>query len=178
MKRNLVLGTMILSALWLTGCSTANTASSTTSAQHTTKSTTHTTSTKATDRQLTESDMKIGHLYIGQKLSDVQSVYGTPSTKTIVHGNGAPQWEYSKQGITVGGSSVFIIVVSDGFSGSTPRGIHIGSTEEAVKMAYPTYKTVLGGSQLFVESPDKKYDIDFFMKQGKVTQITLANEKP
>ncbi|PWI55177.1 hypothetical protein [Sulfoacidibacillus thermotolerans] len=171
MKRSLALTTMILGAVWLTGCGTANASTNTTSSQHKTTVTT-------TNRQLTKSDMKIGKLYIGQQLSDVQAMYGKPSTKTIVHGNGAPQWEYSKKGFVVGGNPVFTIMVSGQFLGSTPRGIHIGSTEEAVKKSYPTYKMVQGGSQLFVESSNKEFSMDFGLKDGKVTRIILTNENP
>ncbi|MFB5191702.1 hypothetical protein [Alicyclobacillus fastidiosus] len=177
MRSNLVLSAVILGTVCLAGCGTANASTDTTSTQHTTKSTTHTTS-PTVDSQLTKTGMKIGHLYIGQELSNVQAVYGKPSAKTIVHGNGAPQWEYSKQGFTVGGSPVWTITVTNGFSGSTPRGIHIGSTEIEVKKAYPMYKMVQDNTQVFVESSDKEYSIDFVLKNGKVTQVTLANEKP
>lgn len=170
-ERSLALTTMILGAVWLTGCGTANASTNTTSTQHKTTAT-------ATDRQLTKSDMKIGHLNIGQSLSNVQAAYGKPSTKTIVHGNSAPQWEYSKKGFVVGGNPVFTIMVSNQFPGSTPRGIHIGSTVQEVQKAYPKYKTVQGNTQGYVESMDKKYSIDFGVKDGKVTRIILTNENP
>ncbi|WP_407308492.1 hypothetical protein [Desulfosporosinus sp. SB140] len=128
--------------------------------------------------ELMFSDMKVGDLTLGQTLESVQSKFGDPELKTIAHGNGDPQWEYNKQGFVVIGSRIWKIRVFSGFAGSTPRGIHIGSTEQDVKNAYPFLKLVQKGTQLFGETSDKKYSIDFMLSQGIVTQIIMSDENP
>ncbi|MDR3542037.1 MAG: hypothetical protein P4L69_13865 [Desulfosporosinus sp.] len=136
------------------------------------------TTMNSTTDELTFGDMKIGNLAIGQTLESVQSKFGNPELKTIAHGNGAPQWEYNKQGFIVDGSLIWMIRDSNGFLGSTPRGIHIGSTEQDVKNAYPFLKSVQKGTQLFGETVDKKYNIDFMLSQGIVSQIVVSNDNP
>ena len=135
-------------------------------------------------KELTENDMKIGKLFIGESLAKVQQYFGKPTVITIVHGNGAPQWEYIDQKFTVGGDHVFSINASGVNLGSTPRGIHIGSKEQDVRKAYPNaewgrynFPNMLEG---FDKSKDGKYDIAFFISKNSDTlsRIILTNEIP
>ncbi len=133
-------------------------------------------------KELTEKDMRIGKLFLGENLTKVQQDFGKPKVITIVHGIGDPQWEYPDQGLIVGGDLVFIINVSSVNLGSTPRGIHIGSKEQDVREAYPnaewdrnTDSDLLEG---FDKSSDGKYEITFFIskKSGALSRIVLTNE--
>ena len=66
----------------------------------------------------------------------------------------------------------------EGFSGSTPRGIYIGSMVQDVEKAYPSLRFVLNKTQLFGKTADKKYNIDFIISNGVVIRITIFNENP
>ncbi|WP_176786173.1 hypothetical protein [Desulfosporosinus hippei] len=129
-------------------------------------------------KELTKTDLSVGKLFIGQTSESVRKEFGEPTIMSILHGNGAPQWEYSSQGLTVGGDPVFLIIVTNKSTGTTPRGIQIGSSEEDVQQAYPNAKRVQYNTQLFVESEDKQYTMAFFFSEGTVTDIILTNEMP
>jgi hypothetical protein len=122
--------------------------------------------------------MKIGKLFIGESLANVRQDFGKPAITTIVHGNGAPQLEYTGRGFTVGGDPVFIIDVSSRDLGGTIRGIQIGSKEQDVRQAYPNARWVQNNTQLFAESGDKKYSITFFISQDSVKRMILTDEVP
>ena len=166
-RRSIMLNVILIGILFLMGCGT---------------STSNTVKNKPIllneSKALTKSDMKVGKLYIGQTLASVQQNFGEPIHKTIVHGIGDPQWEYPNQGFTVGGDPIWKIDVSRKYSGNTTRGIHIGNTEKDVRQAYPNIRWVQQDSQLFEESKDKHYYIDFSIVQGKVSEISLAKENP
>ena len=125
---------------------------------------------------LTKSDMRVGSLYLGETFASVIKEFGQPSEKTVVHGNGAPYWIYDKNGFSLYGDPVWQIMVSKDFSGSTPRGIHVGSTLKNVEQAYPSLRFVLNKTQLFGKTADKKYSIDFMISNGIVTDIIVTNE--
>lgn len=59
---------------------------------------------------------------------------------------------------------VWQIRVTHPFKGITPRGIHIGSTEEEVKKAYPDSGSDPSLSRLFQNSSDGNYQIVFDLK--------------
>ena len=172
MTRWLVTSFIFSCAVLLVGCGTPVNQSAT-SKSHPTVSTV----ARGANR-LTASDLKIGHLFIEQKLNSVRAFYDKPTITSIVHGNGAPQWNYAKKGFSVGGSPVFTIIARLGFSGSTPRGIHIGSTTERVKQAYPMAHWVQHHTQLFAQTPNHKFSIDFQITRGTVTTIVLTNNNP
>lgn len=180
MKSGYLFVVISICTMILGGCGTANVIKANVPASNTpmvSGSTPKDLSPKITGK-LTKNDLKIGQLYIDQPLTNIQSIFGIPSVETIVHGNSSPQLEYHKQGFTVGGSPVFFIMVLGGFSGSTSRGIHIGSTEAEAQKAYPAARMVQNNTQLLVESTDQKYSITFLLTQGKVSQIVLRNEMP
>lgn len=162
-----ILAIGIASVLLLGGCGNAgNTSASQTKA-----------TTNAEIDKLVFGDMKIGNLAIGQTLESIESKYGTPDVKTIAHGNGDKEWKYNNKGFVVDGSTVWKIRVFNNFTGSTPRGIHIGSTILDVKNAYPFLRTGID-DQLFGETTDKKYNIDFMFSDGIVSQIVLTKDNP
>lgn len=132
--------------------------------------------------KLTMGDLKIGKLLIGESLADIRQEFGEPKIKTIVQGNGAPQWEYTDQKFTVGGDPVFMINVSSESIGSTPKGILVGSTEHEVRQAYPNAEWTQNGTQSFVQSYDSRgftlLDIGFSISNGKVSRIIIENQNP
>lgn len=123
---------------------------------------------------LAKTDMKIGKLYLGEKLRSVQKQYGRPNIKTIVHGQGGSRWEYTKLGFSLDGNPTWQIEVSNSKIGSTPRGVHVGSNEVSVKKAYPKLKSTYP-NQLFEQ--ENGYAIDFMFKNGVVSKVILVNEK-
>lgn len=153
-----------------------------------------TTETSAQPGELTMDDLKIGKLFIGESLDNIQKDFGEPKAKTIVHGIGDPQWEYPDLGLTIGGGPAWTIRSYKDI-GSTPRGIHIGSTEREVRKAYPTAKEVgpdnatlnsnnsNGSTQsdftLQAYSPKigphnvSHFSIAFFISKGKVIGIDM-----
>lgn len=154
------------------GRSTGTSANATQSASHTSaKSTTG----HATAGKLTLADMKIGKLYIGQTLKSVESEFGKPTVKTIAHGLGTPQWQYTSQGFWINGFPVWEIYVSAGFTGSTPRGIHIGSTLREAEKAYPTLKWYPKSYQLAGQTPNNKYSMGILISNGVVVNILVAD---
>lgn len=130
----------------------------------------------------TADDLSIGKLYIGEKLADVQQEFGEPDVKTIVHGNGAPQWEYAGLGLRVGGDPVFIIDVSKSGLGNTPKGLSIGSTEQEVRQAYPNAEWTQNHTQLSIRSNDPsgfaQFSMVFYLSNGKVSRMIMENQNP
>lgn len=170
--RGILTTVLIIGIVSLMGCGT--TAQNTVGSYSTTPSM----GTISESKELTKADMKVDKLSIGQILASVQQDYGKPTKTSIIHGNGAPQWEYTDRGFTVGGDPVFSIVVSSKYLGCTSRGIQIGSKEQDVRQAYPNIRWVQDNTQLFDESKDKKYSIDFFISKGIVSKIIVTDENP
>jgi hypothetical protein len=133
-------------------------------------------STQSTSTSITVADMQIGKVKIDESFAQLQKDYGIPNVKTTVHGNGNPQWIYTQHGLTVNGPNIWMIWVKKGFDGSTTRGIHIGSTTQEVEKVYPTYKWTLKNSDLYVDSSDHNYEIDFRFLHGEVNSIQLTKE--
>lgn len=147
--------------------------------------------------ELTMNDMKIGKLFIGESMDNTQKDFGEPKVKTIVHGNGSPQWEYPDLGLTIWGFPVWNIRSYKNI-GNTPRGIHIGSTEQEVRKAYPTAKEVgpdnaTSNSNNFNDSTQSdftlqacspeinshhgsQFSIAFFIFKGKVIGFNLYED--
>jgi len=183
LKRRKLFATILLSCIIFTGCKNNTTSTSKTTSKYTSDSTSSLTKeTPSQSKELTKDDLKIGKLFIGESLADVQKDFGKPTVKTIVHGIGAPQWEYPNLRFSVGGDPLFTIDVSSKDLGSTPNGIHIGSTEQEVQKAYPDAKEVQNNTQLFVQSKDSRgfttLDIDFFISEGNVSRIIMDNDNP
>lgn len=124
--------------------------------------------------------MRIGNLSIGMSLDTVKKFYGRPSNITTAHGAGTTELIYKSQGFTVSGNPVWQVNVSSPFSGSTPRGVHIGSAISDVEKAYPkiTKFNNQGGVFLIESSEDKMYQISFQTKNNVVTQIMLTRSMP
>ncbi len=177
-----IIGLLLLGGIMaLAGCGVSPQASGLTSAKSPSVSSGATT-TKNRPKQvyITKSDLKIGHLFIGQTFASVQATYGPPTIKTVAQGNGSPQWDYPRQGFKIVGPKLFSIAVTQGFVGQTPRGIDIGSTERSVLQAYPMVKKLFHNTQLFAASKNdlNQYNIDFELSRGVVTEIIMNNEKP
>ncbi len=177
-----IIGLLLLgSTMTLAGCGVSPQASGSTRPKSPSVSSGATT-TKNQPKQgyITENDLKIGHLFIGQTFASVQATYGPPTIKTVAQGNGSPQWDYPRQGFKIVGPKLFSIAVTQGFVGQTPRGIHLGSTEQSVLRAYPMVKKSFHNTQLFAASKDdlNQYNIDFVLSHGVVTEIIMNNEKP
>ncbi|WP_213621455.1 hypothetical protein [Paenibacillus sp. J22TS3] len=100
--------------------------------------------------------------------------FGEPSEKTIVHGIGDPEWIYKKQGFSVSLDPVYAIQATSPFSGSTPRGIKIGSTEEEVKKAYPD--VIVSDNNLAQKSTNDVYYLNFGMENGVVKSIFMTED--
>jgi hypothetical protein len=125
-------------------------------------------------KSISLADLEIGVIRIGGSIDDVINKYGQPSEKTIAHGLGSPYWIFKKQGFTIDfGGPIWRISILDSFEGSTPRGIHIGSNASEVIEAYPD---VTKGESYAQRSTDGQYTIQFDMKNGKVTQITISRD--
>lgn len=124
--------------------------------------------------------VQIGNLKLGKTFSEVQKLYGLPTTKTTAHGEGGPEWIYNKLGLNLGGDPLWQITVASPFSGALPSGIHIGSSEHEVQKAYP-HATVhhLSGETSFTEqSSDKQYNLYISVSNGKVSSITVEASTP
>ncbi|KEQ25426.1 M56 family metallopeptidase [Paenibacillus tyrfis] len=128
-------------------------------------------------KPLSYADMAIGDIKIGDSGESIVERYGNPSKKTIVHGNGAPEWIYEKHGFFVDVDPVWAIRVTSPFKGSTSRGIHIGSKEEEVKKAYPdSYFNSNGFTGLVQNSTDGTYQIVFELEKGIVIAIAMQKD--
>lgn len=125
-------------------------------------------------KPLTRADMKIGDVQLGEASKELIEKFGEPSQKTIVHGIGDPEWIYKKQGFSVSLDPVWAIRATSPFSGSTPRGIKIGSTEEEVKTAYPD--VFVSDNLLVQNSTDRVYQLVFDMENGVVTAIAMHED--
>lgn len=126
---------------------------------------------------LSYADLRIGDIKIGDSSDSLIQRYGEPSSKSIVHGIGDPEWTFKKAGFTVFLDPVWGIRMTSPFKGSTPRGIHIGSTEEEVESAYPDSERVSDGFNGLVQySTDHVYQLSFVIKDGKVSVISLIKD--
>lgn len=125
---------------------------------------------------LSPTDMRVGDLMMGMNVSVIKNMYGSPSSTTFAQegGGSVPQLNYSKQGFSISGPTVWQITVFNGFIGSTPRGIHIGSSKQAVQKAYPNLLKLTNGS-LYAQSPGFNNGIEFYFSGDKVSKITLTN---
>lgn len=141
-------------------------------------STTPTAQAQVNDHPLTEKEMMIGDLKIGQSPDEVKQKLGQPSEESISHGIGDPLWIYKEKGIELNlGEEVWAIRVKSPFPGITPREIGVGSTEQDVVKAYPEAKQVKGNGdsqRLEQKSANNKYSIIFTIEKSKVTQIALT----
>jgi hypothetical protein len=88
-----------------------------------------------------------------------------------------PEWTFHSQGIVLGIDPVWLIRVSAPFKGSTPRGIHIGSTKEDVINAYPDAFIDRNSHDWLVQnSTDGTLQIIFEFDNNVVTKITLTRD--
>ena len=79
-------------------------------------------STEQNDHSIIDNDYQY-------QINHIVARYGQPSEKTLSHGIGLPYWIFEEQGFTIDfETSIWDITVWNDFAGSTPRGIHIGST--------------------------------------------------
>lgn len=124
--------------------------------------------------------VQIGNLKLGQNFAEVQKLYGKPTTKTTAHGEGGPEWIYSKLGLNLGGDPLWKITVSDPFKGALPSGIHIGSSEHEVQKAYPhaTVHHLSGETSVTEQSSDKQYNLYITLSNGKVSSIIIEASTP
>ncbi|MBU5445583.1 M56 family metallopeptidase [Paenibacillus sp. MSJ-34] len=127
-------------------------------------------------KPLSYNDLKIGDIQIGDTSDSLMERYGDPSKKTTVHGIGDPEWIFEKYGITVFLDPVWAIRVTNPFSGSTPRGIRIGSTEDEVKKAYPDSFPDSDFNRLVQNSTDGVYQLVFVLKNRAVSAIFLQKD--
>jgi hypothetical protein len=128
-------------------------------------------------KPLSYADLRIGDIKIGDTSESLIQRYGEPSSKTTVRGIGDPEWTFKKAGVTVFLEAVWSIRVTSPFKGSTPRGIHIGSTEEEVRVAYPDSELVSGAFNGLVQnSTDHVYQLSFTIVDGKVNAISLNKD--
>lgn len=83
-------------------------------------------------------------------------------------------------GLTIGGDPVWTIRVAHKDLGSTPGGIHIGSTDQEVQKAYPTAQWVQNNTQLFVKTDlpngSTAFDITFFVAGSNVSEMIITKE--
>ena len=129
------------------------------------------------NKPLTKEDLKIGEIRIGDTLKKVKEIYGEPSEKTIVHGQGAPQWNYESQGLSFLGETIWAINAYDSFKGSTSRGIKNGDSIEKVKKAYPdVYTYPAYKSHDFLVQKDGDYSITFDTENGIVIGISVSKD--
>jgi hypothetical protein len=130
------------------------------------------------DHSLTEKDMIIGDLKIGQSPNEVKQKLSQPSEESISHGIGDPLWIYKEKGIELNlGEAVCAIRVKSPYLEKTPRDIGIGSTKQDVATAYPEAKEVKGSGdsqRLEQKSANNKYSIIFTLEKNKVTHIALT----
>ncbi|WP_259617691.1 outer membrane protein assembly factor BamE [Paenibacillus doosanensis] len=125
-------------------------------------------------KPLSNADLTIGSIEIDGDMNDVVKNYGQPSEKTTAHGIGTPYWIFEKQGLAIDfGGPIWNITVFGSFEGSTPRGIHIGSSASEVLKAYPD---ITPGESYIQTSTDGKYSIQFAMSNEKVAQIVITHD--
>lgn len=124
--------------------------------------------------------VQIGNLKLGQTFAEVQKLYGNPTTKTTAHGEGGPEWIYSKLGLNLGGDPLWQITVSGPFKGALPSGIQIGSSEQEVQKAYPkaTVHHLSGETSFTEQSSDKQYNLYISLSNGKVSGIIMEASTP
>ncbi len=128
-------------------------------------------STSASNKEINAEDTQIGNLKLGESLTDINKVYGTPSSKIT-----GPEttWNYNQRGFSVTGSNVWTITISKGFTASTPRGIHIGSSKSAVEKAYADLLPI-ESNELYGMSSNEQYGIVFAFNGQQVSKITLID---
>lgn len=129
----------------------------------------------ATHFNLTASDLQLARLKLGATLSTAQKLYGKPTMKTILHGNGAPVWVYKFRGLALYGPKIWGIILTAPNTNKTVRGIHVGSTESEVLTAYPKIHVYRhsNGDSLVQYSSDRRYFIDIEIRQGRLRTILL-----
>jgi hypothetical protein len=126
-------------------------------------------------KPLSYADMTIGDIQIGASSEEIKSRLGDPSQKDDTMTG--PEWTFHSQGIVLGIDPVWLIRVSAPFKGSTPRGIHIGSTKEDVINAYPDAFIDRNSHDWLVQnSTDGTLQIIFEFDNNVVTKITLTRD--
>jgi hypothetical protein len=125
-------------------------------------------------KPLSLSDLEVGGVRINGSIEEVVKQYGQPSEKTVAHGMGSPYWIFKNQGLTVDfGGPIWGIAIMVPFKGSTPRGIHIGSSTDEVMKAYPD---MTNGESYFQKSTDGQFTLQLAITDGKVTQIWITED--
>ncbi len=129
---------------------------------------------------------KIGAVSLNSKYEDLLKLFGEPKLRTIVHGNGSPQWEYSN-GLTLYlgdfdttkySGNVWRIIVEAPFDGVTTEGLKLGDTKETFCRLYANFgvKTPLLANQVQIKD-DKNVSLYIdFDKEGKVSAISLGRD--
>ena len=130
--------------------------------------------TTATLNVIKLSDLKIGAIKIGDTLKQVEQVYGNPSQITVTPGQKSPQYVYH-QGLILYGNPIWMITVSRPFSGSTVRGIHIGSTLREVEKAYPKIYVHHVDSEIHTwMTQGTQHVVEFGIKNGVVQTMVVT----
>ncbi|MDQ0191597.1 hypothetical protein JI721_03180 [Alicyclobacillus cycloheptanicus] len=126
-------------------------------------------------------DLEIGSLQLGDPLSDAITAYGQPKQKTTAHGTGGPEWIYPG-GTYIDGDPIWQMTVNSASAGSTPRGIHVGSSLSALQRAYPGIQgrsIPKGGSSYFSMNYNQNlFTLGFTVERGVVTQINMTKNLP
>ena len=138
--------------------------------------------------------LQIGSLRLGAPLTDAITMYGDPQVKTTAHGTGGPEWIYT-QGkpktintsgvvplysnfkIGVDGNPIWSISVNAEHSGSTPRGIHVGSTVAQLRRAYHGMFSDKQGPYA-IQYDHGMFSLSFGVSHGRVTQINIVKNMP
>jgi stress-induced morphogen len=124
-------------------------------------------------------DLQIGALRLGDPLDNAIRAYGQPKHKTTTHGVGTPEWVYP--GVIIDGDPIWKLTATSASVGSTPRGIHVGSSLVALQKAYPTlqqHSTPGGGLYLSMNHDKNMFTLGFAVQKGVVTQIVITKNMP
>lgn len=112
---------------------------------------------------LTEENVWIGGVHLGNSQQQILRLYGEPSKKTALLGNDpSPEWQYEKLGLsilfTLDSKIVYSIDISSPSNLRTNTGIGIGSSLEDIVRIY--------GDQVYGYKPNQRLNNQFIVITG------------
>jgi hypothetical protein len=130
--------------------------------------------------------LRLGTVSLFASGNDVLRILGEPQLRTITHGMGSPQWEYSS-GLVVrlrfhtavyDPDQVWTLIARPPFAGSTAEGFRLGNTREAFRRIYSAFEIRQSDpNQLQIKDEHGTLLNVIFDSDGSATSLFLADSK-